>query len=69
MFPGDQLHLHVDYERHKLGMWKAAAKAMVDGKVMAEGILTASIVARKADERDHPSLGGGRSRRPASGLT
>lgn len=47
VFPGDQLHLHVDYERHKLGMWKTNAKAMVDGKVMAEGILTASIVARE----------------------
>lgn len=47
VFPGDQLHLHVDYERHKLGMWKTSAKAIVNDKVVAEGVLTASIVARE----------------------
>ena len=48
VFPGDQLHLHVTYERHKLGMWKTNAKALVNDKVAAEGILTASIVPREA---------------------
>lgn len=48
VFPGDQLHLHVTYVRHKLGLWKTNSKAIVDGKVVAEGILTASIVAREA---------------------
>lgn len=48
VFPGDQLHLHVTYERHKLGMWKTNAKAIVNDKLAAEGILTASIVPREA---------------------
>ena len=47
VFPGDQLHLHVTYERHKMSMWKTNGKAMVDGKVVAEGILTASVVPRE----------------------
>ena len=47
VFPGDQLHLHVTYERHKMMMWKTSGKAMVDGKVVAEGILTASVVPRE----------------------
>lgn len=47
VFPGDQLHLHVNYERHKMMMWKTSGKAMVDGKVVAEGILTASVVPRE----------------------
>lgn len=47
VFPGDQLHLHVAYERHKLMMWKTISKAMVDGKIVAEGILTASVVPRE----------------------
>ena len=47
VFPGDQLHLHVTYERHKMMMWKTNGKAMVDGKVVAEGILTASVVPRE----------------------
>lgn len=47
VFPGDQLHLHATYERHKLTLWKTVGKAMVDDKVVAEGILTASIVPRE----------------------
>ena len=47
VFPGDQLHLHVTYERHKMMMWKTSGKAMVDGKIAAEGILTASVVERE----------------------
>lgn len=47
VFPGDRLHLHVNYERHKLGMWKTNAKALVNDKIVAEGILTASIVPRE----------------------
>jgi 3-hydroxyacyl-[acyl-carrier-protein] dehydratase len=47
VFPGDQLHLHVVYERHKMMLWKINGKAMVDDKLVAEGILTASIVPRE----------------------
>ncbi|MDY0275444.1 MAG: 3-hydroxyacyl-ACP dehydratase FabZ [Desulfomicrobium sp.] len=47
VFPGDQLHLHAVYERHKLTLWKTVCKAMVDDKIVAEGILTASIVPRE----------------------
>lgn len=47
VFPGDQMHLHVTYERHKMMMWKTKGTAVVDGNVVAEGILTASVVPRE----------------------
>lgn len=47
VFPGDKLHLHVTYERHKLGLWRTNATAMVDEKVVTQGILTASVVPRE----------------------
>ncbi|MBT8763272.1 3-hydroxyacyl-ACP dehydratase FabZ [Desulfohalobiaceae bacterium Ax17] len=46
VFPGDQMVLEVGYERHKLNLWKMNAKALVDDKVVAQGILTAAIADR-----------------------
>lgn len=49
VFPGDQLHLHVRYLKHKLGLWKFEAEAHVDERVVAEAILTATIAPREDD--------------------
>lgn len=46
VFPGDVMHLHVEYVRHKLIMWKIHGRVLVDGRLVTEGDLTASIVPR-----------------------
>ena len=46
VFPGDQLVLKVFYERHKLNLWKMSGKATVNGKLVAQGVLSAAIVDR-----------------------
>ncbi len=42
VFPGDRLDIVCDNLRHKMALWKMDAKAYVDGKLVAEGILTAT---------------------------
>jgi len=37
--PGDQLHLHVEIERHMRGVWKFKAEARVDDQLVAEARL------------------------------
>ncbi len=44
VFPGDQLILHAKILKHKFNIWKVEAKAMVEDKIVAEGILTAAMV-------------------------
>lgn len=39
VMPGDQLHLHVEIERHMRGIWKFKAEARVDGQLAAEARL------------------------------
>jgi len=39
VLPGDQLHLHVEIERHMRGVWKFRAEARVDGQLVAEARL------------------------------
>ena len=39
VIPGDQLHLHVEIERHMRGVWKFRAEARVDGQLVAEARL------------------------------
>ena len=39
VMPGDQLHLHVEVERHMRGVWKFKAEARVDGQLVAEAKL------------------------------
>jgi len=39
VMPGDQLHLHVEVERHMRGVWKFKAEARVDGQLVAEARL------------------------------
>jgi 3-hydroxyacyl-[acyl-carrier-protein] dehydratase len=43
VFPGDQLILEVFYEKHKLNLWKMSGKATVNGKLVAQGILSAAV--------------------------
>ncbi|ACV69512.1 3-hydroxyacyl-ACP dehydratase FabZ [Desulfohalobium retbaense] len=47
VFPGDQLHLSVEYVRHKLNMWKMRATAQVEQRLVAQGEFNASIVDRE----------------------
>lgn len=44
--PGDRLDLECTLTRHKLLLWKISAKACVDGKLAAQGELSASIIRR-----------------------
>ena len=45
--PGDQMRIHVTKERQRGNIWKFAAEAKVDGKVVAEATYAAMIL----DER------------------
>jgi 3-hydroxyacyl-[acyl-carrier-protein] dehydratase len=44
--PGDRLDLECSLTRHKLVLWKISAKAWVDGKLAAQGELSASIMSK-----------------------
>jgi 3-hydroxyacyl-[acyl-carrier-protein] dehydratase len=44
--PGDQLRVHVVRERQRGNIWKFAAEAKVDGKVVAEATYAAMILDR-----------------------
>jgi len=44
--PGDQLRVHVVKERQRGNIWKFAAEAKVDGKVVAEATYAAMILDR-----------------------
>jgi 3-hydroxyacyl-[acyl-carrier-protein] dehydratase len=44
--PGDQMHVHVKKERQRGNIWKFAAEAKVDGKVVAEATYAAMILDR-----------------------
>jgi 3-hydroxyacyl-[acyl-carrier-protein] dehydratase len=41
--PGDQLHLEIEITRHRQAIWGFKGKALVDGKLVAEGDLLAMI--------------------------
>jgi 3-hydroxyacyl-[acyl-carrier-protein] dehydratase len=42
--PGDQLRLLVEKEQRRLGVWKFAGRATVDGQLAAEATISAKIV-------------------------
>ncbi|WP_135466854.1 3-hydroxyacyl-ACP dehydratase FabZ [Crenalkalicoccus roseus] len=44
--PGDQLRIHIRKERQRANIWKFAAEAKVDGKVVAEATYSAMILDR-----------------------
>jgi len=37
--PGDTMHLHVEFLKERLGMWKFYVEARVDGKVLCSAVL------------------------------
>ncbi len=46
VYPGDRLDLECTMEKHRLKLWKMSARALVDGKVVAEAMLTAARTKR-----------------------
>ena len=48
VYPGDRLDLECTMLRNKLRLWKISAKALVDGRLAAEGELTAAIIPRES---------------------
>ncbi len=44
VYPGDQILLYGKILRHKFNIWKVEAKATVEDKIVAEGMLTAALV-------------------------
>jgi beta-hydroxyacyl-ACP dehydratase FabZ len=53
VFPGDQLRFELDVLGHKGPVWKMKGEAKVDGKLVAQAVVTASIL-------DAPLPAGGR---------
>lgn len=47
VYPGDRLDLECSLLRHKLKLWKMEGRAMVDGVLAAEAVLTAAISDRE----------------------
>jgi 3-hydroxyacyl-[acyl-carrier-protein] dehydratase len=45
--PGDRMDLYVEVSHHRTNMWKFAGEVTVDGTLVAEGELLASIVDRQ----------------------
>jgi 3-hydroxymyristoyl/3-hydroxydecanoyl-(acyl carrier protein) dehydratase len=43
VIPGDQLHLEMEITKHRQAIWGFKGKALVDGKLVAEGDLLAMI--------------------------
>jgi 3-hydroxyacyl-[acyl-carrier-protein] dehydratase len=44
--PGDRLHLEINVLRNRLGVWKFAGKAQVDGEPAAEAEFSAKLMGR-----------------------
>jgi 3-hydroxyacyl-[acyl-carrier-protein] dehydratase len=42
--PGDQLRIRVDKQHRRLGVWKFAGRATVDGRLAAEAVISAKIM-------------------------
>ena len=42
--PGDQLRIQVDKQQRRLGVWKFAGRATVDGQLAAEALISAKIM-------------------------
>lgn len=47
VYPGDRLDMECCLVRKKMKLWKISGKAMVGGKLAAEGILSAAIIAKE----------------------
>ena len=45
--PGDTLHLHIEYDRHKRNLWRTRGRAFVEEQLVAQAELSAAIVDRE----------------------
>ncbi len=45
--PGDTLHLHIEYDRHKRNLWRTRGRAFVEEQLVAQADLSAAIVDRE----------------------
>ncbi len=52
VYPGDRLHLFATSLRHRQNIWKMQVEARVDERIAAQGVLTAAMVDRDADQED-----------------
>jgi len=47
VFPGDRMYLHITYDRHRLNLWRMSGQAVVEDRMVAEGLFSATIVNRE----------------------
>ncbi len=47
VFPGDSMYLNITYDRHRMSLWRMHGQAVVQDRVVAEGMFSATIVARE----------------------
>ncbi|EFI34579.1 beta-hydroxyacyl-(acyl-carrier-protein) dehydratase FabZ [Desulfonatronospira thiodismutans ASO3-1] len=47
VFPGDSLYMHITYDRHRMNLWRMHGQAVVQDRVAAEGMFSATIVDRE----------------------
>lgn len=47
VYPGDRLDLECRLLRHKMKLWKMEGRALVDGQLAAEAVLTAAVTDRE----------------------
>jgi len=47
VFPGDSMYMHITYDRHRMSLWRMHGQAVVQDRVVAEGMFSATIVARE----------------------
>lgn len=47
VFPGDSMFMNITYDRHRKSLWRMHGQAMVQDRVVAEGMFSATIVARE----------------------
>ena len=50
VMPGDRLELHVRVDKRKGPIWRLAAEAKVDGQVVSEGLIMATIADAPKDK-------------------
>jgi len=47
VFPGDSMYMNITYDRHRMSLWRMHGQAVVQDRVVAEGMFSATIVARE----------------------
>ena len=47
VFPGDSMYMNITYDRHRMSLWRMHGQAVVQDRVAAEGMFSATIVDRE----------------------